>query len=634
MLITDIGYTIKRRVSEWLKSRGVDFPDVTLEVPSNPDFGDLSLPIAFKLTKILKKAPLDIAGEIVKVVKSVPYVERVEVAGGGYVNIFLNREKYYNDFVSIVLDKDTDFCRMKIGEGLVRIEYTSVNPNKALHIGHARNVVLGAALYNLLSYVGYDVELLNYIDDTGVQMADLLIGFLYLGFNTRVDERFDKYCGDRVYVEAHRRVEESDELKGKRKDILKLIEEGNNVISSFNRMISERVLRDQLKTCWRLGAVYDKLIWESDIVWSGMHKKGLEVLRRSKILRYYNSGKYAGCLVAKVSSGEDVNPEVDDVLVRSDGTLTYVGKDSIFALWKLGLLDFPLPFQEFARQPDGRVLYTTSWPDGKFMGMEKCDLSINIIGVEQSKQQNIIKKLIEGIYGEDVARKYIHYYYNHVWLSGDTARKYLDIEVDADAVKMSGRRGLYINVDDLLDKIKERISSYIKENDPDVDISTLNVVSERIAVAALKYKLLSIDRDKTVVFDMDEALDINRESGAYILYSFARANSIIRKANKEGVVFKSRVNVDKFNDLDLGLIRYMALSPLVILESAKSLEIKPLTNYMYRLCLLFNEFYEKNPVLRADSEELRNSRLVLVKVFTIVMRLFSRLTGIPLVERM
>ena len=201
-------------------------------------------------------------------------------------------------------------------------------------------------------------------------------------------------------------------------------------------------------------------------------------------------------------------------------------------------------------------------------------------------------------------------------------------------MKMSGRRGLYINVDDLLDKIKERVMDLIRENDPNVDMSTLESISESIAVAALKYKLLSVDRDKTVVFDMDEALDINKESGVYILYSYARANSIVRRASKEGFSIGGKVYVDEFNDLDLNLIRYMSLSPLVIHESAKSLEVKPLTNYMYKLSLLFNEFYEKNPVIRAESEELRRSRLVLVKVFTIIMRLFSDLTGIPLVEKM
>jgi arginyl-tRNA synthetase len=524
---------------------------------------------------------------------------------------------------------------MRVGEGLVRIEYTSVNPNKALHIGHARNVMLGVALYNLLRYVGYDVELLNYIDDTGMQMADLLIGFLYLGFDPNYrDGRFDKYCGDVVYIESHKRVEESEELKDRRRDIIRLIEEGGNVVSSFNRMIAERVLRDQLRTCWRLGGEYDKLVWESDIVWSGMHEKGLRLMEKSDIAVKVSGGKYDGCLVAKVSEGDDINPEVDDVLVRSDGTMTYVGKDSVFAMWKLGLLEHPLPFNEFLIQPSGRKLYTSAWPDGKYRDMGECRLSINIIGVEQSKQQNIIKELIRGIWGDDVASKYIHYYYSHVWLSGASAKKYLSMDVESEKVRMSGRKGLYINVDDLLDMMKERVGEYIKSNNPGIPESEMDYIAENVAVASLKYKLLSVDRDKTVVFDVDEALDVTRESGAYILYSYARANSILRRAENDGISIVPYLDYGGLNDYDVLLLRYLSISPVVIYDSAKSLEVKPIVNYMYRLSKLFNEFYERNPVLKAVTENVMLSRLSIIKVYRTVMDLLSHLSGIPLVERM
>ncbi len=633
MLLTDIGNNIKRKVRGWLKKHGVKNIEVTVEIPSKPEFGDLSLPIAFKLARVLKKPPQEIARELVDVLRGTPYLDHIEIAGGGYVNIFLNRERFYRDFVENVLKEGIDFARMDIGEGVVRLEYTSVNPNKALHIGHARNVALGSALNSLLRYVGYDVELLNYIDDTGTQMADIILGFLYLGYDANhSEEKFDQYCGDVVYTGSHEKIESDEELQKKRRDILKLIEEGGNVVSSFTRMIAEKVLREQLKTCWRLGAEYDRLVWESDIVWSGMHRKGFEAIKRSKIVKYISSGKYAGCWVAKVSGSEDINPEVDDVLVRSDGTMTYVGKDSIFALWKMGLLGHPLPFIEFIVQPSGRVAYSSSWPKGDLVILSECKLSINIIGIEQSKLQNIIKKLIEGLYGEEVAKRYIHYYYNHVWLSSKTASKYLGIKAEGKAVKMSGRKGLYINVDTLLDMMRDKVLGVIKDNNPELDEETAHDIAEKVAVASLKYLLLSVDRDKVVVFDLDDALDVTKESGAYILYSYARAKSILKKAEYE-VPTGNGLAYSLLNEYDVKLLRYLAITPIVVYEAGKSLEIKPLVNYMYRLSQLFNEFYEKNPVLKAE-DEVKTSRLTIIRTYIVVMKLLSMLTGIPLVERM
>jgi len=312
--------------------------------------------------------------------------------------------------------------------------------------------------------------------------------------------------------------------------------------------------------------------------------------------------------------------------------MTYVGKDSIFALWKMGLLGHPLPFIEFVTQPSGRIAYSSSWPKGDLVTLDECTLSINIIGIEQAKLQKIIQKLIEGLYGEDVAKKYIHYYYNHVWLSSKTASKYLGMEAEGKAVKMSGRKGLYINVDTLLDKMRDKVLSVIRDNNPDLDEGEAWKIAERIAVASLKYLLLSVDRDKIVVFDLDDALDVTKESGAYILYSYARAKSILRKAEYD-VPAEHGISYDLLNDYDKMLLRYLAITPVVILEAGKSLEVKPLVNYMYRLSQMFNEFYEKNPVLKAE-EEVKASRLTIIRVYIVVMNLLSMLTGIPLVERM
>ncbi len=634
MLITEIGENIKRKVRNWLVNSGIEGMDIELDVPAKMEFGDLSLNIAFRLAKALGRPPVDIANELARIIALTPYVDRVEVAGGGYINVFLNREKFYEEYINQIFEKGIDYFRQNIGNGLVKIEYTSVNPNKAIHIGHARNIVLGAALRNMLSFAGYDVELLNYIDDTGSQMADLLIGFLYLGYST--DSKgmsFDKYCGDVVYREAYERIESSDELKKKRRNILKMIEEGNNVVASFNRMIAERVLREQLKTCWRLGADYDYLVWESDLVWSGIHKKGYGLIKDSKVLVKVDSGKYAGCLVAKLSSGDDINPEVDDVLVRSDGTLTYVGKDVVFALWKLGLLDFPLPFREFTSSPYGRRVYTTSWPNGSYIHPRECRFSINVIGVEQTKPQRIIKEIIRDVFGDEVSSRYIHYYYSHVWISGASASKYLGIDTGGKPLKMSGRRGIYFNVDDILGHMVDKARRLIKFNNPGMTDAEADSIAEKIAVASLKLMLLGVDRDKIVVFDIDKALDISQEGGAYVLYSYARAHSIYRKALEEGVEVKPYLRYNALNDYDKYLLRYLAYTPIVINNAIRRMEPKDIVITMLRLSKLFNEFYEHNPVLK-EVDEVKRSRLSIIKAYLITMETLAHLVDIPLTDRM
>lgn len=634
MLLTEIGELVKKRVDDWLGKHNVHDVPATIEIPANPEFGDLAITIAFKLAKKLQKPPIEIAKDIAGLLDTIPYLDHIEIAGGGYINIFLNRERYYNIFLNMVFNKGIDFARVDLKKGLIRLEYTSVNPNKALHIGHARNVVLGAALNRILRYVGYDVELLNYINDTGTQMADIVIGFLYLGYDANYREgRFDQYCGDIVYTASHKKIEESEELKKRRRDILKLIEEGGNVVSSFTRMIAEKVLKEQLSTCRRLGAVYDRLIWESDIIWSGMYKKGLEEIRRSGIVKYISSGKYGGCWVAKLSSGEEVNPESDDVLVRSDGTITYVGKDTVFAMWKLGLLKHPLPFVKFLDQSSDKTIYSSSWPNGELVELDECVKSINIIGIEQAKSQNIIKKIIESLHGMKWSKRYIHYYYNHVWLSNRTAKNYLGVEENSKALKMSGRKGLYINVDNLLDLMKSQIIKIILKNNPDMDTHKIEEIAEKIAVSSLKYFLLSIDRDKIVVFDLDDALDVTKESGVYVLYSYARASSIMRNAEAEGYYPSTKLSLKFLNEYDLKLLRYLTIVPVVIKESIQSLEIKSIPHYMFKLSQIFNEFYEKNPVLKSN-DELRENRLAIVKTYLTIMKLLGELIGMSLVDKM
>jgi len=636
MNILEVGDIIKERIGDFLAENNVKGIEVVLEIPSRIEYGELATAVSFKIAKILNRRSLDVANDLRDyLLEDLPYyINDVRVAGKGYINIYLDRNTFYKEYFKEVLEKGLEPYKKRFGGRYYRIEYTSVNPNKALHIGHARNVILGSSLSSFLRELGNKVHEINYIDDTGSQVADLVIGFLELGYDVKPkdDIRFDKYCGDVVYVDSVKKIEESKELLDKRREIIKAIEEGDNPVASFAKIIATKVLNEQLRTCWRLGARYDLLVWESDIIWSGMHKKLNEIIEKSSIIRKVDSGKYRGTVVIKISEGDDIDPYKDEVLIRSDGTLTYVGKDLIFALWKLGLLDHYLKIKRFIEQPDGSVLYSTFTDgDGDDYKPDECDKLFNVIGVEQSKPQSAIKEVIRSLYGDEYADKYIHYSYELVSLSKRSVENYFKITVDSERVKMSGRRGIYFNVDDVIDKMIENVLEHMKENGITVSDEKARVIAEKVSISSLKYSLLSLDRDKVVNFDIDRSLDVSRESGAYILYSYVRARSILDKA--EYIPKDIDIDFTSLNENDYIISRLMSLFPIVLNESIKKYEVKPIVNYMYRLASSFNEYYEKNPVLKAP-EPIRKYRLIIISVYRKIMELMGRLTNIELVDIM
>ncbi|HDJ89201.1 MAG TPA: arginine--tRNA ligase, partial [Thermoprotei archaeon] len=522
--------------------------------------------------------------------------------------------------------------KVNLGNGLkVRIEHTSVNPNKAIHVGHARNMILGDALARILKATGYKVDILNYIDDTGVQVADVILGFKYLGYVVENDQLpFDQYCGDVVYVKANEAIENNPELQEKRKDILRKIEECDPEISRFAREISDKVLRRQLLTAWRLGVEYDYLVWESDIIRSKLKDMGMKYLSKSEYVKIPEEGKYRGCVVVEVSKIDEFKGESDEVLVRSDGTLTYLCKDIFFAMWKLGLLNVKLKFIKYINQLSGKTLYSTDMKNGVEMDIGGCDYSINVIGSEQRRPQSILKYVLSSIFGRSVYDRYIHYAYEAVVLSKETVEKYLGLEATKRIQRMSGRKGIFINVDPFLDMLKNETYKLVKSSNPDIDDEVAMDIAEKIAISALRYSLLSVDRDKIVVFDINKMLDIRGESGAYILYSYARAMSILRKASSSG---NPPLNVNLMNEHDINLIDQLLKFRYTLYLSAKNLEPKILCKYLYDLAKIFNDFYEKNPVIKAE-EPVRNNRLLLVQAFIDVMKYGAELLGLKLVERM
>ncbi len=624
---------VEDQIGKWLLERGMGEVDIPLEKPPLERFGELSTSLPFALAKRMHGTPGEIARDMASYLKPSGLIERIEAASPGYVNFYVNLEELAKRTIESALRGGVNYGRMKVGGGRkVQVEHTSVNPNKALHIGHARNVVLGVALSKLLAYVGYNLETISYIDDTGTQIADIILGFMHFDFDPeKAVEAFDQYCGDEVYVKVTGMLRDSLELMEKRSEIIGKIDEGGNEVAEFAKKIADRVLMRQLATCWRLGAEYDAIVWESDVLRSRLWEKAFQELKKTDLICYEAEGKLKGCWVVRLSRFPRYEAETDEVLIKSDGTTTYVAKDIANAMWKLGILPSPFKYNMYTTQPSGKTLWSTG-REGEDRPFGSADLSINVIDVRQKRLQDVIKLVLSSLCGEEIGQRYIHYAYEVVSLSKGTAEEFLGIVPEEEFIHMSGRKGIYVNIDPALDMMKEVAIEESAKRNPDLPMDETWEIGERIALAALKYPLLAMDRDKIVIFDADKALDISEESGSYILYGYARAMRVLEKAG-EMPHLEDLAPEMMVHDEEIGLLKGIAEFPSWVKEAAVSMNVKVLARYMYDLTILFNRFYERQPILRAEKEK-RETRLLLVSAYTQTMRNLGHILAIPLVERM
>ncbi|MEM0328847.1 MAG: arginine--tRNA ligase [Nitrososphaerota archaeon] len=613
-----------------LRSAGVQEPLV--QVNRDPGFGEVSSTAAFQLAKSLGRSPKLIAEEIaarIDVSKS-DLISAVE-AINGYVNFKANWMEYSRVILEEILSSGERYGSSGAGTGKrIIIEHTSVNPNKPLHVGHARNVCIGDTLARLYRFLGYDVLVLNYIDDSGTQMADVVLGFMELGYSLDppAGMSFDEYCGDVVYVESVRRAESDPSLAEKRRQITREIESRSGKAFELNSMIVRRVLMDQLKTCWRLGARYDLLNMESDILAYGLWDEVFEKLRAAGAVYFADSGPKAGCWLLDLSGHPVLSKEGDEVLIKSDGTTTYIARDIAYATWKLGASSKDFSYEVFGENPDGSRIYATSMSGGARIPISGAVKVINVIDVRQRRPQEIVRYAL-GLLGLD-ATKYVHYGYEVVALSRkDAERLGYSPEPSQKVVHMSGRRGLYIKVDQLLNMLRERAMKEVRERHPDWSDEIIFETGEKIAVAALRYALIRQDIDKLIVIDTDEIMRLEGATGPYLQYTYARALRILEKAGSEF----STAPPSEPGEHEKTLLRKMAYLPILLDEFHSSMLIKPIADYAYELASEFNIFYENVPVLRAEHGE-RAFRLAIVKSFVTVFSIVLDLLGIPRLDFM
>lgn len=625
---------IRRLIANHLETLGIDGVKYDVMQTAKTEFGDITTNVAFLIAKKTSGKPSEIAKDFVESQIEL-YIDNSKSTGrsslieaayphpAGYINFKLNTTNVASSTLTEIL-RNPHFAESDIGNGKsVIIEHTSVNPNKALHIGHARNLVIGDTLYRLLRMTNHNPIVLNYVDDSGLQVADLVVGFLFAGFpiDSKKSQKFDIYCGDEVYVKVNELYTNDKNLAEKRRLVLKEIELGQSYVSKFASNISRRVLAEQLKTCWRLKARYDLLNFESHILASNQWNKTFEILKKKGVLVLETEGKNKDCWIIKSNVTEN------KIVVRSDGTATYIAKDIPYALWKLGLIPDYSHYYKFSEQWDDSVLWATTLDTKSYSEdhpkFNTAELAVTIIDSRQSKLQELVSFVIFKLMGTDT-KEYRHLGYEPVTLSSNTA-KMLGLDIGKkDFAHMSGRKGVVVYADYVLDILHTKALEEIKKRRGDSEDSLLRASAEDIAISALRYNLIKQDLDKMITFDITESLSLEGDTGPYLQYAYARSQRILEKSRAE----ISNINFSLLSEeSETSLLMEISKLDMIMEDAAKNLNPKILARYAYKLAVKFNLFYEKTPVLRDPNPNKVVLRLALVKSFEIVMKKVFEILG-------
>jgi arginyl-tRNA synthetase len=624
---------------------------IVVEWSPQPGMGDLASPVAFELARRLKRPPRAIAEDLVRAFPRHPWLERLEVGGAGYLNVFFVRGPALQALArSIVAPRPG-----ASGETVI-VEHTNINPNKAAHIGHLRNAVLGDCLARLLRFLGHHVEVQNYIDDTGVQVADVLIGFQrLLGFTLEqaqaIAEPIDRFCWD-LYARVGEMYEKEPDKRALQADMLRALESRQGENGAFAAWLTRRIVQCHLQTMARLGVRYDLLPWESDILAFHFWETAFSLLKETRAIFQVPSGERAGCWVMALEGErfQDLK-EGEKILVRSNGTVTYVGKDIAYQMWKFGLLPSDFRYAPFRDEPDGHRVWTSTSGEGTepHPRFGRAQRVYNVIDVRQSYLQAIVAEGLKALGHADEAARSIHFAYEMVALTPRSAvRLGLPIsEEDRNRpyVGMSGRKGLGVKADDLLDALETQALDEVRSRHADVDEAEALGLARAISVGALRYFMIRFTRNKVLAFDFDEALSFEGETGPYLQYAAVRAAGIFEKmeaAGGPGERQAERLAAEAPFDVPPGpdAEEHWALAMLLARfeeqasQAASSLELSLLAKYAFTLAQRFNTFYHRYPVMKEPDPRWRGARVALTWLFLAQMRRALDLMGIPVPERM
>ena len=644
---------LEKRVQEAIKAHvraryGTDV-DVALEQPRQASFGELAVPVAFQLARQLKKAPKAIAGEIAAEMPPIPGVSALEVAGNGYLNIRFDRGAFGDSLL-----------RPKAGAGApasdkIIVEHTNINPNKAAHIGHLRNAVLGDTFVRMHRAMGQRVEVQNYIDNTGVQVADVVVGFHYLQ-KTSIDEvrrliaapRFDYYCWD-LYARVSSYYQDHPEAREWRAETLHAIEAGEGAQAELSHLVADAIVECHLNTMERLGVVYDVLPRESEILHLQFWAKAFEQLKEKQAIYLETEGKNKGCWVMPGSAfSEDAEAEDSKVIVRSNGTVTYVGKDIAYQLWKFGLLGRDFHYRPMRKYPDGHTVWVSTGeaqPAGA-PPFGRGTRVYNVIDSRQSYLQDVVKAGLRALGYESQADSSIHFSYEMVALSPRTCVE-LGIELSEEDrqrpyVEVSGRKGLGVKADDLIDKLIEKALEEVDARHAEAPAAERRKVAEQIAIGALRYFMLKFTRTTVIAFDLQEAISFEGETGPYVQYTAVRSRNILRKLAERGETmpdFRSVLTQEalarQLQSDDFWQLLLAAGKTESALERAITAgEPSHLARYAFQVAQAFNNFYHEYPVLAEENIEKRIFLLWMTGFFRSQLERTLTVLGISVPEYM
>ena len=652
-----------------LRAYDVQITSIVVEQPPKIEFGEYALPIAFELARKLRKAPRKIAEEIVAGTGAIPGLEKFEVAGAGYINVRVSRLELA---AALAVDQ-TPFVDVPAGKVLV--EHSSINPNKAAHIGHLRNAILGDTFVRLLRFAGREVDVQNYIDNTGVQVADVVVGFLHIEHKSRAQiealaaaPRFDYLCWD-LYARVSHWYEEDKANLQARAAMLRAIEEGNNETAAIADLISVTVLRRHLETMERLDIEYDFLPRESEILHLHFWDAAFTKLKDAGVLAFESDGKNKGCWVMRragtsksetagsaenpsaslrAGSEEKILEEDQKVIVRSNGTVGYVGKDIAYHMWKFGLLGRDFGYRKFYRYPNAHDCWIST-TDGEKDHPHFGDVAeiYNVIDARQSEAQNTVIEALRGLGHGEAADRYTHFSYEMVALTQRCAAELgytLSEEDQARSwIEVSGRKGFGVKADDLLDALIASAGKEVDSRHPELSEAERAGIARQIAIGALRFFMLKFTKPSVIAFDFKDALSFEGETGPYVQYAVVRASNIFRKGgfdpetfcrDADGRIPLSTGNAGAGGD-EAGLVstedfaKYLngesshdiwelwlaaAKTSYVVGQCIATTEPAYLAKHAFQLAQLFNTFYHRYPILSEAEEGRRKFLLATVAV--------------------
>jgi arginyl-tRNA synthetase len=643
--------------------------DVVLDRPPKIEMGEAASPVCFELAKRLKKAPRIIAQEIATKLGKVEGVARIEVAGAGYLNAYFDRATFWEQAWK---EQRGENKKKQAGEsrGKIIVEHTSINPNKAAHIGHVRNAVLGDTMARILCHAGHSVQVQNYIDNTGVQVADVVIGFLDMERLSPVSvkmaamgPRFDYYCWD-LYAKATHYFEEDKaraaELRGR---TLKAIEEDRGEEAEVAQVVADAVVSLHLKTMARLGIAYDLLARESEILHLKFWDAAFEKLKSAGVIQLATAGKMAGCWIipwkeeeksSSENGAEEKTEEADEenfqdkIIVRSNGTVTYVGKDIAYQLWKFGLLGKDFNYRKWPNVPEDETVWATtalkSDPTAPHFA-EPAVAVYNVIDTRQSYVQDVVAEALRRLGHTQAANKSIHLSYAFVVLTPRCAAE-LGYELTPEEAKLpfiqvSGRKGFGVKADDLLDKLEAATFAEVHERHAGMGEGWQKTTAHAIAVGALRFFLLKFTRNAIIAFDFKDALSFEGETGPYCQYAVVRILGIRRKGEEAGATSVA-VTPETVASLFAGpegnglweLLLSAGSLDRAVEAAIGAQEPAFIAKYAFQLAQEFNNFYHKHHILNEADEQKRAFLLRLTEL--VEARLVETLTllGIEAPEKM